>query len=206
MCAYGAEQECSALFLTIGKTTRYACGVTKSFSKKTSRDKIEKVSPANSKSKEVFYMPVDENSLSHTRWDCKYHIVFSPKFRRKVIYGKLKSDIGQILRELCERKEVEIIEANACSDHVHMLVRIPPKIAVSSFMGYLKGKSTLMIFERHANLKYKYGNRNFWCKGYYVSTVGRNKEAIQRYIKYQQEEDMMADKMTAKEYVDPFKG
>jgi putative transposase len=148
---------------------------------------------------------VDENSLSHTRWDCKYHIVFSPKYRRKIIYGQLRADIGQILRELCERKEVEIIEANACPDHIHMLVRIPPKISVSSFMGYLKGKSTLIIFERHANLKYRYGNRNFWCKGYYVSTVGANKAAIQRYIKYQQEEDMMADKMTAKEYVDPFK-
>ena len=150
-------------------------------------------------------MSVDENSLSHTRWDCKYHIVFSPKYRRKIIYGQLRADIGQILRELCERKEVEIIEANACPDHIHMLVRIPPKISVSSFMGYLKGKSTLIIFERHANLKYRYGNRNFWCKGYYVSTVGANKAAIQRYIKYQQEEDMMADKMTAKEYVDPFK-
>ena len=149
-------------------------------------------------------MSVDENSLSHTKWDCKYHIVFSPKFRRKVIYGQLKVDIGGILRELCERKEVEIIEANACVDHIHMLVRIPPKISVSSFMGYLKGKSTLMIFERHANLKYRYGNRNFWCKGYYVSTVGANKEAIQRYIKFQQAEDMEADKMTAKEYVDPF--
>ena len=150
-------------------------------------------------------MSVDENSLSHTKWDCKYHIVFSPKYRRKVIYGKLRADIGQILRELCERKEVEMIEANACMDHIHMLVRIPPKISVSSFMGYLKGKSTLMIFERHANLKYRYGNRNFWCKGYYVSTVGANKDAIQRYIKFQQDEDMMADKMTAKEYVDPFK-
>ena len=150
-------------------------------------------------------MSVDENSLSHTRWNCKYHIVFSPKFRRKIIYGQLKSDIGQILRELCERKEAEIIEANACVDHIHMLVRIPPKISVSSFMGYLKGKSTLMIFERHANLKYRYGNRNFWCKGYYVSTVGANKEAIQRYIKFQQGEDIAADKMIAKEYVDPFK-
>ena len=150
-------------------------------------------------------MSVDENSLSHTKWDCKYHIVFSPKFRRKVIYGKLKADIGQILRELCERKEVEIIEANACVDHIHMLVRIPPKISVSSFMGYLKGKSTLMIFERYANLKYRYGNSNFWCKGYYVSTVGANKEAIQRYIKFQQDEDMATDKMTAKEYVDPFR-
>ena len=150
-------------------------------------------------------MSVDENSLSHTKWDCKYHIVFSPKFRRKVIYGKLKADIGQILRELCERKEVEIIEANACVDHIHMLVRIPPKISVSSFVGCLKGKSTLMIFERYANLKHRYGNRNFWCKGYYVSTVGANKEAIQRYIKFQQDEDMATDKMTAKEYVDPFR-
>ena len=150
-------------------------------------------------------MSTDESSLSHTRWDCKYHIVFSPKFRRKIIYGQLKADIGQILRELCERKEVEIVEANACSDHIHMLLRIPPKISVSSFMGYLKGKSTLMIFERHANLKYRYGNRNFWCKGYYVSTVGLNKAAIEKYIKNQQEEDMMKDKITAKEYVDPFK-
>jgi putative transposase len=107
---------------------------------------------------------MDESSLSHTRWDCKYHIVFSPKFRRKVIYGKLKKDIGKILRELCERKEVEIIEANACADHIHMLVKIPPKLSISSFMGYLKGKSTLIIFERYANLKYKYGNRTFWCK------------------------------------------
>ena len=150
-------------------------------------------------------MSVDENSLSHTRWDCKYHIVFTPKFRRKVIYGQLREDIGRILRELCERKQVEIVEANACVDHIHMLVRIPPKISVSSFMGYLKGKSTLMIFERHANLKYRYGNRNFWSKGYFVSTVGANKEVIQRYIKYQQDEDMEADKMTAKEYVDPSK-
>ena len=149
---------------------------------------------------------MDESSLSHTRWDCKYHIVFSPKFRRKVIYGKLKKDIGKILRELCERKEVEIVEANACVDHIHMLVKIPPKLSVSSFMGYLKGKSTLIIFERYANLKYKYGNRTFWCKGYYVSTVGLNKEKISKYIKEQQEEDMMKDKMTTKEYVDPFKG
>jgi putative transposase len=149
---------------------------------------------------------MDESSLSHTRWDCKYHIVFSPKFRRKVIYGKLKKDIGQILRMLCEQKGVEIIEANACLDHIHMLVRVPPKMSVSYFMGVLKGKSTLMIFERHANLKYKYGRRQFWCKGYYVSTVGLNKEKITKYIREQQDEDMMTDKMTAKEYVDPFKG
>lgn len=149
---------------------------------------------------------MDESSLSHTRWDCKYHIVFSPKYRRKAIYGKLKKDIGQILRKLCENKGVEIIEANACVDHIHMLVRIPPKESVSHFMGYLKGKSTLMIFERHANLKYKYGRRQFWCKGYYVSTVGLNKEKVSKYIREQQDEDMMYDKATAKEYVDPFKG
>ena len=149
---------------------------------------------------------MDESSLSHTRWDCKYHIVFSPKYRREVIYGKLKKDIGQILRELCEHKEVEIVEANACVDHIHMLVRIPPKMSVSYFMGYLKGKSTLMIFERHANLKYRYGRRQFWCKGYYVSTVGLNKEKVSKYIREQQDEDMKNDQATAKEYVDPFKG
>lgn len=151
-------------------------------------------------------MSVDESSLSHTKWDCKYHIIFAPKYRRKVIYGQLREEIGQILRELCERKEVEIIEANAAVDHIHMLVKIPPKMAVSAFMGYLKGKSTLIIFERHANMKYRYGNRHFWCKGYYVSTVGANKEAIKKYIQNQMTEDMMEDKMTTKEHVDPFKG
>ena len=146
------------------------------------------------------------NSLSHTKWNCKYHIVFAPKFRRKVIYGKLKIEIGKILRELSERKEVEIHEAHACVDHIHMLVSIPPKLSVSSFMGYLKGKSSLIIFERYANLKYKYGNRTFWCKGYYVSTVGRNQHAITQYIKDQEKEDMMSDQLTMKEYIDPFKG
>ena len=126
---------------------------------------------------------MDTESLSHTTWRCKYHVVFAPKFRRQIIYGKLKRDIGKILRQLCQRKGVEIIEANACSDHVHMLLSIPPKIAVSMFVGYLKGKSSLIIFERHAQLKYRYGNRKFWCKGYYVDTVGRNKEAIQKYIR-----------------------
>ena len=148
----------------------------------------------------------DDSSLSHTRWNCKYLIVFIPKYRRKAIYGKLRADIGQILRQLCEYKSVEILEAHAMSDHIHMLVTIPPKLAVSNFMGYLKGKSTLMIFERHANLKYKYGNRNFWAKGYYVSTVGLNKETVAEYIKNQEQEDMMHDKMTSKEYKDPFKG
>lgn len=149
---------------------------------------------------------MDESSLSHTRWDCKYHIVFSPKYRRKEIFGKLKKDIGQILRELCDHKGIEIIEANACVDHIHMLVKIPPKMSVSYFMGYLKGKSTLMIYERHANLKYKHGLKQFWCKGYYVSTVGLNKEKISQYIREQKDEDMMNDKATVKEYVDPFKG
>ena len=149
-------------------------------------------------------MSKDDKSLSHSTWNCKYHIVFAPKFRRMVIYGKLKAEIGRILRELCDRKGVEIIEANACPDHIHMLVSIPPKMAVSEFVGYLKGKSALIIFERHANLKYQYGNRHFWCKGYYVSTVGGNKEAIQRYIRNQLEEDMMSDNISLKEHKDPF--
>ena len=148
----------------------------------------------------------DENSLSHTRWNCKYHIVFIPKYRRKAIYGKIRQDIGQILRQLCTYKGVEIIEAHACIDHVHMLVSIPPKLSVSSFMGYLKGKSSLMIFDRHANLKYKNGNRHFWARGYYVSTVGLNKATIQKYIREQENEDKMSDNMTVKEYEDPFKG
>ena len=133
-------------------------------------------------------------------------ILFLVKFRRKEIYGRIREDIGKILRELCNHKEVGIISAEACPDHIHMLVSIPPKMSISSFMGYLKGKSTLMIFERHANLKYKYGNRHFWCKGYYVSTVGCNKNAIKKYIEDQLKEDMMSDQMTLKEYVDPFKG
>ena len=147
---------------------------------------------------------MDNNSLSHTKWDCKYHIVFAPKYRRQIIYGKIKTDIGKILRQLCEYKGVEIIEAEACKDHIHMLVTIPPKLSVSSFMGYLKGKSSLMIFDRHANLKYKYGNRHFWCKGYYVSTVGRNKKVIEEYIKKQLQEDIAYDQLSMKEFVDPF--
>jgi len=122
-------------------------------------------------------IPMDTKSLAHSKWRCKYHIVFVPKYRRQVIYGKIKSDIGVILRKLCEYKGVEILEANACPDHIHMLVSIPPKISVAYFVGYLKGKNSLMIFDKHANLKYKYGNRHFWCKGYYVDTVGRNKES-----------------------------
>ena len=145
-------------------------------------------------------------SSSHTKYRCQYHIVFAPKYRRKVIYGELKKDIGQILRKLCEQKNVEILEAEACSDHIHMLVSIPPHISVAQFMGYLKGKSTLMIFDRHANLKYKYGNRHFWCRGYYVDTVGRNKKVIENYIKNQLEEDFANDQISLKEYIDPFTG
>ena len=148
---------------------------------------------------------MDMNSLSHTKWECKYHIVFAPKFRRKVAYGQLRQDIANILSMLCKRKHVEIIEAEICPDHVHMLVRIPPSMSISSFVGYLKGKSTLMIFERHANLKYKYGNRHFWCRGYYVSTVGGNKNGIAKYIREQEKEDMMYDQISFKEYMDPFK-
>ena len=149
---------------------------------------------------------MDENSLSHTTWNCKYHIVFAPKYRRQVIYGKLKTDIGKILRELCERKGVEIIEAECCKDHVHMLVQIPPKYSVSDIMGYLKGKSSLIIFDRHANLKYKYGNRHFWCRGYFVDTVGKNKKKIEEYIRNQLQEDKTYDQLSLLEYVDPFTG
>ena len=131
----------------------------------------------------------DESSLSHTKWNCQYHIIFLPKYRRKAIYGKLRRDIGRYFRRLFDYKGVEIIEANACTDHIHMLVKIPPKMAVSSFMGYLKGKSALMIYEEHANLKYKYGSRNFWSEGYYVSTVGLNKQTIKKYIREQEIEE-----------------
>ena len=148
----------------------------------------------------------DNNSLSHTKWNCKYHIVFAPKYRRKEIDGEKKAEIGKILRQLCEWKDVRIIEAHACVDHIHMLVEIPPKMSVSSFMGYLKGKSSLMIFERFSNLKYKYGSRHFWCRGFYVDTVGKNKNAIEEYIKNQEREDMITDQISFKEYTDPFKG
>ena len=145
-------------------------------------------------------------STAHSKYRCQYHIVFAPKFRRKVIYGELKADIGQIIRKLCEEKKVEIIEAEACADHIHMLVSIPPHLSVAQFMGFLKGKSTLMIFDRHANLKYKYGSRHFWCRGYYVDTVGKNKRIIEEYIKNQLVEDEMMDQMTLKEWTDPFTG
>ena len=145
-------------------------------------------------------------SSSHSKYRCQYHIVFAPKYRRKEIYGQLRRDIGEILRKLCEQKDVVIIEAEACPDHIHMLVSIPLHISVAQFMGFLKGKSTLMIFDRHAHLKYKYGSRSFWCRGYYVDTVGRNKKVIADYIKSQLEEDYMADQISMKEYIDPFTG
>ena len=151
-------------------------------------------------------MKLDTSSLAHSKWNCKYHVVFAPKYRRQAIYGKIKGDIGIMLRKLCEYKEVEIIEAEACKDHIHMLLSIPPKYSVAQIMGYLKGKSSLMIFEKYANMKYKYGNRHFWCRGYYVDTVGRNKKAIAEYIRNQLQEDVSSDQMSLVEYIDPFTG
>ena len=185
-------------------------GEEKSFSKRKPPSIIENVfGDALLKYKEEFSMKKENTEIKHTAhstYRCQYHIVFAPKYRRKEIYGKLKKDIGEILRKLCEQKKVEIIEAEACSDHIHMLVSIPPYLSISQFMGYLKGKSSLMIFDRHANLKYKYGSRNFWCRGYYVDTVGRNKKIIAEYIKNQLAEDCANDQVSLKEYIDPFTG
>ncbi len=150
-------------------------------------------------------MKKDINSLAHTTWNCKYHIVFAPKYRRKVFYGQKRLEIGAILRSLCEWKEVEIIEAEVCPDHVHILVSIPPKLSVSGFMGYLKGKSSILIYQKYANMKFKYRNREFWCRGYYVDTVGKNKKAIQEYIANQLKEDKEMEQMTIFELNDPFK-
>ena len=149
---------------------------------------------------------MDVNSLAHTKWECKYHIVFAPKYRRQVIYKDIRADVGQTPGALCRRKGIEIIEAECCPDHIHMLVRIPPKYSVSEIVGYLKGKSSLMIFEKHANLKYKYGNRHFWRRGYYVDTVGKNTAAIKAYIQNQLKEDLEYDQMSLVEYIDPFTG
>ena len=148
----------------------------------------------------------DTNSLAHTKWHCKYHMVFAPKYRRKVIYGDLKTEIGKIFRELCSWKQITILEAEACRDHIHMCLEIPPKFSVSSIVGFLKGKSSLLIHERHGNLKYKYGNRSFWCRGYCVDTVGKNAKKIQEYIQNQIKEDQISDQMTLKEYNDLFTG
>ena len=143
---------------------------------------------------------------AHSTYRCEYHIVFAPKYRRQVIYGQIKKDIGEILRKLCDEKKVEILEAEACKDHIHMLVSVPPYLSIAQFMGFLKGKSSLMIFDRHANLKYKYGSRNFRCRGYYVDTVGRNERIISEYIQKRLQEDHMSDQISMKEYIDPFTG
>ena len=149
---------------------------------------------------------MDEQSLAHSKWRCQYHLVFAPKYRRQIIYGKIKTEIGKILRKLCDYKGVEIITAEACTDHIHMLLSIPPKINVASFVGYLKGKSSVMIFEKYANMKYKYGNRKFWCRGYYIDTVGKNEQAIKEYIRKQLQEDYEYEQLSIEEYVDPFTG
>ena len=150
-------------------------------------------------------MKNDISSLAHTSWNCKYHIVFAPKYRRKIFYGEKRLEIGAILRSLCEWKEVNIVEAEVCPDHVHMLVEIPPKLSVSGFMGYLKGKSSILIYQKYANLKFKYRNREYRCCGYYVDTVGKNKKAIQEYIANQLKEDKEMEQMTIFEKTDPFK-
>ena len=176
--------------------------------KKELPDRLKLRSANQTKNIEEFFSMTEKdiNSLEDTKWRCEYHIVFAPKYRRQVIYREIKADIGEILRRLCQQKGIEIIEANACPDHIHMLISIPPKYRVAQIMGYLKGKSSLMIFDRHANLKYKYGNRHFWARGYYADTVGRNKKQIEEYIKHQLEEDQIADQMSLKEYIDPFTG
>ena len=148
----------------------------------------------------------DVNCLAHSKWRCQYHIVFAPKYRRQEIYGQIKADVGKILRRLCEMKGIEIIEAELCPDHVHMLVSISPKYSVAQVVGYPKGKSALMIFDRYANLKYKYGNRHFWCRGYFVDTVGRNRTAVAEYIRNQLQQDIAEDQISLKEYIDPFTG
>ena len=148
----------------------------------------------------------DNNSLAHTSWNCKYHIVFAPKYRRKVFYGQYRVEVGKILRELCDWKGVHIIEAEVCPDHIHMFVEIPPKMSVSGFMGFLKGKSSIIIHQRHGNLKYKYGNRSFWCRGYYVDTVGKNAKRIAEYIQNQLKEDQINEQMTIRGWDDPFTG
>ena len=147
----------------------------------------------------------ETHTLSHTTWNSKYHIVFAPKYRRKIFFGEKRQEIGAMLRQLCKWKEVNILEAEVCPDHVHMLVEIPPKISISSFMGYLKGKSSLMIYEKWGNMKYKYRNREFWCRGYYVDTVGKNTKKIQEYIAHQLEEDKAAEQLTL-DTIDPFTG
>ena len=147
----------------------------------------------------------DTNSLAHTTWNCKYHIVFAPKYRRLIFFGQKRKEIGAILRQLCEWKNVEIVEAEVCPDHIHMLVKIPPKESVSGFIGFLKGKSSLLIYQKYANMKFKYRDRTFWCRGYYVDTVGKNTQKIKEYIANQLKEDKLTEQMTITEVIDPFK-
>ena len=151
-------------------------------------------------------MPAKVNGLAHTKWTCKYHIVFTPKYRRKIIYNQYRESLKEILKNLCKYKGIEIIEGHMMPDHVHLLLSIPPKYSVSQIMGYLKGKSALMMLDRHANLKYKFGKRHFWAEGYYVSTVGLNEATIKKYIQEQKKHDIALDKLSVKEYEDPFKG
>ena len=185
-------------------TTRYA-GVQQKVIQKNSPICYNKVVQAYCRRK-VRCMANQTNSLAHTKWVCKYHIVFCPKYRRKIIYNQYRADLRDIIRTLCKYKGVEIIEGHMMPDHVHLLVSIPPKMSVSSFMGYLKGKSALMMFDKHANLKYKFGNRHFWAEGYYVSTVGMNEATIKKYIQDQEKHDIALDKLSVREYEDPFKG
>jgi len=186
------------------KTTRYAGGGQKVIQKRHLSTTIRMFRPIAER--KVKCMANQTHSLAHTKWVCKYHIVFTPKYRRKAIYGELRRDIQEYIRTLCKYKGVEIIEGHMMLDHVHLLLSIPPKMSVSSFMGYLKGKSALMVFEHHANLKYKYGNRHFWAEGYYVSTVGLNEATIKKYIAEQEKHDIALDKLSVKEYEDPFRG
>ena len=174
--------------------------------KYSSCDIIEKVRQPKLKHTGGIVRMTDNNSLSHSKWNCKYHIVFASKYRRQVVYRKIKADIETILRKLCENKGVAIHAAEACPDHVHMLASIPPHISVARFMGYLKGKSSLMIFDRHANLKYRYGNRHFWCRGHYVDTVGRNEKTIKEYMNNQLQEDITNDQLSFKEIHRPVHG
>ena len=148
----------------------------------------------------------DVRSLAHTKWNCKYHVVFAPKYRRKVFYEEKRLEIGAILRELCRWKGVEIIEAEVCPDHIHMLLAIQTKMSVSGFMGFLKGKSSLMIYQKWGSMKFKYRNRQFWCRGYYVDTVGKNAKAIKEYIATQLKQDKESSQMSIDDLDDPFTG
>ena len=186
------------------ETTRYAGGDKELYKKLTRPATIELFRPIAERKSEC--MANQTNSLAHTKWVCKYHIVFTPKYRRKIVFNQYKESLRDIIRALCKYKGVEIIEGKIMPDHVHLLVSIPPKLSVSSFMGYLKGKSALMMFDKHANLKYKFGNRHFWAEGYYVSTVGLNEATIKKYIEDQEKHDIAMDKLSVKEYEDPFKG